>query len=119
MHKNISKKTIDSVINQENTIKTLLTSKPSIRKLIVSKGDKNFYRAICVIILNILQGKIKLTEKETLLLQKYKNYLRKIIEPSTVKRKRILIQKGGFLSTLLPILLNGISIFTAIKNEKF
>lgn len=58
---------------------------------------------------NILQGKAKLSSSQKKQLAKYKSHIRKLADKSTTaKTKKTLIQKGGFLGSILAPLLGGI-----------
>ena len=93
--------------------------KASNRKLILIKAPKKLLRAIREIIQNILKGRINLKKKQKMFLSRYKKVLRgfvsrKKLSPSS--QKRYLVQKGGFLPTLLvPV----VSMLASVFAEKF
>ena len=76
-------------------------------------------RAIREIIQNILKGRINLKKKQKMFLSRYKKVLRgfvsrKKLSPSS--QKRYLVQKGGFLPTLLvPV----VSMLASVFAENF
>lgn len=58
---------------------------------------------------NVLRGRVKLSPLEKQRLSKYKRHIRKIADKKTTsKSKRTLIQKGGFLATILAPLIGSI-----------
>lgn len=67
-------------------------------------------KALSEISLNTLKGTISVDRKSKNILNKYKNCLRKLACPKTsVKAKRdILVQKGGFLPTLIGVVLSSV-----------
>jgi len=93
--------------------KKVLICLPSLEKLANAKTDKERKKLIsdskdCVIdaiseiALNCLNENIPLKSCDFDKLVKYKNILRKLSSPSTIKtRKRIINQNGGFLSILI------------------
>jgi len=59
--------------------------------------------AISEIAKNCLSGNIPLSEEDFIKLSKYQNLLRIISKPSPVeKRRKLIIQKGGFIDSLVP-----------------
>lgn len=76
----------------------------------IIKGAKpDLLCCISDICYNILQGKAKLSVNQKAELAKYKTHLRKIADKKTTnKTKKTLIQKGGFLGTLLAPLIGSI-----------
>ena len=87
---------------------------PELEKLAKSKTatERNYYlkncedcliNSISEIALNCLKGKIPLKSCDFKKLNVYKNLLRQLASKSPVKkRRRLLIQKGGFISVLIP-----------------
>jgi len=69
----------------------------------LKNADEDFILCICECILNTLNGHINYSPKVFKKLEKNKNILRKINSIKKLKdKKKILIQKGGFLQYLLP-----------------
>jgi hypothetical protein len=94
-------------------------SKKDQKKILNNKSDTKIIQFIKDIILNLLKGNIDLSEKEKSKLQKYKYTLRKILNTKPVcKSRQIIIQKGGFLSVLIPGALTLISSILEILNKK-
>ena len=107
---------VENILNQKNSIINLLNSNKKLQKLIIQKSGKDLVTPLCVIVLNILKGVLKLSEAELSSLKKFKIPCRNLVKKSSLKSKKVLLQKGGFLNILLPI------VFTALgflKNEIF
>ena len=102
---------------QKNLLK--LISDPSInlttRRLILKNCDSSTINSICEIILNILNGNIKLSEENYKKILPFANSCRKILSKkiNVKEKKKILIQKGlqkgGFLQFIIPAVISGIA----------
>lgn len=80
------------------------------RDSILKNADSKLIKAIEESVQNLLRGNSKYSNSDLDKLGKYKYTLRKLIKPSNIKHKRkILIQKGGFLQVLLPAIITGLS----------
>ena len=78
-------------------------------KSIVKHSKPELVNCISDICHNILQNRVALSSDEKKSLAKYKNQLRRIAKRSTTKKtKRLLIQKGSFLSAILAPLLGSV-----------
>lgn len=88
----------------------LKSSKPKFQKVIIKHCDAEVIKTFCEIALNILKGNCNLSKKATTQLRKYKKELRSLIcrKKSINSKRKIIIQRGGFLTTLLGALLSGI-----------
>jgi len=75
-------------------------------------------KAIVDCAINTLNGSHKINKEEKNKLSKYKNRLRALIDPkiSFKSKRKILIQKGGFIVPLLTSILSGV-IGTLISNS--
>ena len=94
-----------------------MKAKPSMRKAILEKADRNLVHSLCEICDNTLVGNIPLTLAQKTKLRKFKTILRKLAHRGEgwQKKKDVLIQHGGgafipillsILSSVLPTLLN-------------
>ena len=80
------------------------------RNNIIKTGSKELIACICECVDNVLRNNVKISPKVRQNLYKYKGALRKIIKKSSLeKKKKILVQKGGFLEYLIPIAVSAIS----------
>lgn len=82
--------------------------KACLRKVIIKKANPELIKTICEICLNILNGNIKISKKCKDSLKKYKKNLRKLAtsKGNLASKKKIIIQKGGFLPIILGSLLS-------------
>ena len=90
-----------------NYIDILAKAKPAHRKAILNTADNELILCLCECVLNILNGNVPIKPQEIQKLSKFKTHLRKLAAEKTSKndRRKILVQKGGFLPVLLaPIL---------------
>ena len=90
-----------------HTLRVLSKASPKQRKAILQYANNDLIKCLCECALNILKGTVPLTSAQKKKLQRHKNHLRALADKKTplVKRKRVLVQKGGFLGSLIaPIL---------------
>ena len=73
------------------------------RKALLQKADSKLVRHICECALNVLIGNVPLEKSEKSRLRKHAKILRKLATPcvSLSKKKKIIVQRGGFLPALL------------------
>ena len=96
-------------------LKILSCCNKRMRTSIINSSTHDLIDTICECVLNLLNGNINLSDSEKTHLSKYKNVLRKLLERKKIKeKKKILIQKGGFLQFLLPSVITGLT--TLIEN---
>ena len=84
-------------------LKLLQKASPKKRKLILHNASSDLVLCIAEIIDNVLRGHVNMPKKKLKQLSKYKKVLRSVANkkvPVNSKRK-ILNQRGGFLSALL------------------
>ena len=81
------------------------------RDTLIDIATKSEILAILEIVLNLLQGHIRIPPKQLAKLKHHQNHLRQIIRKgqSLKKRKNLLKQKGGILSAILPLALSTLS----------
>lgn len=93
--------------------------KPKLRKALVQNADNGLITAINEIIFNTLNGNNPIDKKTRIKLKKYKKPMRCLICPKkTISSKRkLLVQKGGFLPALITSLLTGV-IGKLLENVK-
>ena len=76
------------------------TSKKS--KLLLKQANNDLIKCLCDCSKNILNGNVNLSPRQKKRLVRHKHNLRKIVNKKTsLKAKRKIIQKGGFLGALL------------------
>ena len=84
-------------------LKVLNKTNPKTRSAILQNADKELLLCICECVENILNGNVRLTPKQQNELKKYAKALRQLRDKGTKlqKKKKLLVQKGGFLAALL------------------
>ena len=84
----------------------LCGAKPSVIQAILKGASPDLIKALSECSLNVLKGHVHLTRDQKRRLCKYKQTLRLLAKKSTsVKRRKQLLQKGGFIGALLkPVL---------------
>lgn len=101
-------------------LKVLKKAKPKLRKSILQSAEKDLITCLGECSHNVLNGTIQLSKKDKNVLRKHKRALRQLAERklSTNKRRKILIQKGGFLPALLgPILAVATTLLTSLTSR--
>ena len=75
-----------------------------LRIAVIDNATKDLILALCEVIHNVLIGTVKLSPNEIKRLKPYHRLLVQITKKSTPlkTKKKLLVQKGGFLLTLLP-----------------
>lgn len=93
-------------------LQVLKNAPPALRKAIIKTADDGFMQTLSECSLNVLHGNQAISPKCKATLRKYRAELRLLASPrrevSTVRKRRILSQRGGFLSVLLGSLLSGV-----------
>ena len=94
----------------KHMLHVLKNCKPCTRKIILKNGSGELVKTLCEICLNVLNGNAKISKKCKNHLRKYKTILRKLAKPksSLSNKRKILVQKGGFLPIILSAVLSGI-----------
>lgn len=101
---------LDLVKSQIDILKVLAQSKTRYRNAILKKADKSLIQAICEIVHNVLKGNINISTQDRENLKKYRKTLHRLLEKSNLKsKKKIIIQRGGFLQFLIPAIVTGIA----------
>ena len=111
---------MNNIIKQKNLLKELSKSKSSYKKIILEKADSKLIQAICESAFNILEGNVPLSSKNKQDLSKHKNLLRKLVQKSSLKeKKKLLVQSGGALPAILPLVLTSLaSVFASYLGSK-
>ena len=92
------------VKRQLSTLKILSKAPKKLRMAVLNNATLDVIQAVTEVIHNVLVGTVKLTPTEIKRLRKYHRTLVEITKKSTSlkKKKALIVQKGGFLLTLLP-----------------
>ena len=98
-----------SIRKCEHLLRVLQTAKPGLKKSIIKYGDKRLITAISEIILNSLSGNLVLSRSLVQKLRRHKQKLREIASHTiSQKKKKKILQTGGFLSLILSTLLGAV-----------
>jgi hypothetical protein len=88
---------------------------------IIKRAKAPLINKICECVLNILNGKVKISKADYDKLKPYKKTFRKLLEKKIklTQKKKLIIQKGGFLQIILPLITAAIDLFSNLfkKNE--
>lgn len=86
-----------------------------LRKDLLKRVPSSCIKTICECALNVLEGNIPLSQQQKICLRKHKNTLRRLSNKKgpLFKKRKLIIQKGGFLNVLLPA---AISLITGLLN---
>jgi hypothetical protein len=88
-----------------NDILYLQKTKPCIRKHILTKADGSLVDCLCECADNILRGNVPLTKLQKEKFKRNKAGLRALTkETFSLKQKKAILQKGGFLGSLLALI---------------
>ena len=80
----------------------LSKAKPNIVKTIIQHADRDLLNALFECALNVLKGHVTLTKYQKTKLKPYCKHLRCLVDKKqTIKKKRSVLQTGGFLPALL------------------
>lgn len=104
--------------SQLHFLHVLKDSKPQARRALLASASDELIKAIVECVINTLNGNHKLNKDEKTKLSKYKNRLRALVNPkiSFKSKRKLLIQKGGFIVPLLTSILSSV-IGTLISNN--
>ena len=102
---------LDNIKSQFDLLKILANPKSKYSKVILKSGDKKLIDTLCEIIFNVLSGKIHISEEDKNKLLKFRKTLQNLFNKgqSFKSRRKILVQKGGFLEFILPAVISGIA----------
>ena len=93
-----------SVKRHLHALSVLSKAPKKLREAVITNSTKEGILALCEVIHNVLVGTVKLSPSDIKKLKRYNRTLVQITRKSTSlkKRKQLIVQKGGFLLTLLP-----------------
>lgn len=107
----------------KKTLLLLSKSKPGAAKKILKNANRDLIKAISEIALNMLNGVVPLTLDKKKQMHRHKNSMRLITRRLNLGAKRKIVQRGGFIGSLLgiglPLLIKGVSsLISHIKRKK-
>ncbi len=89
-----------------DVLKVLAKGQPKVCKAIIKNSDTSLLQCLCECAHNVLKGNVTLTKAQKAKLSRYKQDLRAVAKKTTSqKKKRTILQKGGFVAALLAPLL--------------
>lgn len=110
--------------NSGNTVKRTVQylsvcRDPKIRQLVLNKSSDGVIKAICNAALNVERGDVSLTPAQKRLFARHRKHISLLTARNVPlkKKRKALVQRGGFLQFLLPALLG--PIISTIGNLLF
>jgi hypothetical protein len=96
--------------SQLHYLHVIKDAKPQATRALLSSASDELIKVIVECAINTLNGNHKLSTDEKTKLSKFKNKLRTLVNPTiSFKRKRkLLVQKGGFIVPLLTSILSSV-----------
>lgn len=96
--------------SQKHLLHVLKNATPKVRKVILQDADDELIKALVECVINTLNGNHKVSTDVKGKLGKFRHCLRKLScsKVALKTKKKILVQKGGFLGVLLSSLLSGL-----------
>lgn len=92
-----------------------------LRQALINNIPKESIYSICECVKNVMNGNVKLDDKTFQILKPYKLTFKKLLnrQNDLNSKRKVLIQKGGFLQFLIPAVISGIaSIASALISNK-
>ena len=97
----------------------LSSARPKVRTLILKSLDRSTIRILALLAANIMHGNIPLDKRQVRNLRRFKSLVKLLSYKyaSTEEKRKALLQQGGFLPLLLPIIssIAGALVSKAIK----
>ena len=96
--------------SQLHFLYVLKDAKPQARRALLSSANDELIKAIVECAINTLNGNHKLSKEDKGKLSKYKNRLRALVKPKIgfKNKRKLLIQRGGFIVPLLTCIFSGL-----------
>ena len=90
-----------------HNLHVLKDARPKLRRAILAKSDKELVHSVGECALNVLQSNVKLSNCMKRKLRKFKRQLRTVADRHVplARKKKLIIQSGGFLVPLLSVVL--------------
>ena len=85
-----------------STLLMLQNANPKVKRMVIHKAGKELMNCLCECGRNILKGTVPISKAQLRDLKRYEKHLRCINKKSvSIKKKKLILQKGGFLGTFL------------------
>jgi len=94
---------VKKILRNKDYLKSLIKTSPKNRKLLIKAATPDQLGSLIEATLNVANSNVPVSIKTRSKLRKYKGAIQKVAfsKGNKCKRKRILIQQGGFLPVLL------------------
>ena len=97
-----SNKALSRLRKHAHILKTLAKMKPKTAKRVLSLADNSLIHCLCECSLNVIKGHVPMNVAQKTRLRRFRQHLRKLADKKiSIKRKKVVLQKGGFLGALL------------------
>lgn len=103
---------------QRTQLKLVHICPKKLRKSLLQKIDSSCIKAICECCLNTLKGNVPISKDQKKSLSRHRKVLRTLADRkvSLIKKRKLIIQKGGFLNILIPTVLSALgAVFNGIR----
>ena len=92
--------------NYASVLRSIKRMSEKDRRRAIAKSDRNLIDCFCECALNVLKGNVPLSKVQLNKLRRQKQNLRQLTQKKlSLRKKKKILQKGGFLGTLLtPVL---------------
>lgn len=101
-----------NIYKHRNILEVLSKASPALRKAILQHADKSTICILAEIIVNLMQGHLNLSQSQKKKLKPYKRQFQRLVaichrrkHINKIKTRRVLLQSGGALPFLLPLLI--------------
>jgi len=101
-------------------LKALHKASPKAKKSMLKSycHDSDFVKCLCDCAINILKGNVSVSPPHLKVLHRGKRILRELaLKKTSLKKKKNLIQSGGFLPLLAALIPSAISLITGLINR--
>jgi len=104
-----------------HALDVLKTAEPRLRKAVITNFNNGLVNCISEYVLNVLNGNLKVSDCNTRKLQKHNSALRKVADWHVYLsgKKRLIVERGGFLLHLLSAILPTIAILIFKPGKNF
>lgn len=109
------------LIKNKDYLVMLSKSKPKMRKALITGSGREDIHSVLECILNVCNGNVHINSDDFKKLKPFNKTFKKLIDKKVKlpEKKKIIIQKGGFLQILIPAIVSGLAtiISEVIKKE--
>ena len=103
-----------------STLLMLQNANPKVKRMVIHKAGKELMNCLCECGRNILKGTVPISKAQLHDLKRYEKHLRCIDKKSvSIEKKKLILQKGGFLGTFLKPLVGMLLDLTKWRKKCF